>query len=84
MNTRTARRIRAGLMRAGFVDCFRGFPTHPQLRALHRGKLTRIGQRAFDRAQARTERRALDVFIEELRVSIEFAGIVNRNFQEMA
>lgn len=80
MKTRLARRIRSGLDAAAYAEMFRGHFTHQAAIDHHRKKLTSPAALiAFDRAVERVDDRA---FKEQLRISIEFASIINRNFQE--
>lgn len=83
MNTATARRIRQGLKAFEYAETFRSYFTFQTAVDHHRRKLTSVAAlMAFDRAKARADVRAMIAAAEELRISVEFARIINHNFQE--
>lgn len=83
MKARKARRIRAGLVAASWVELFRHYPTFEKVTKAHRNRLASVAALlAFDAAIEAGNRRQQAALEDELWVKVEFAHIINRNFQE--
>lgn len=83
MEAWAAGRIRSGFASYSVVRLYLGLSAYGEVRRVHRGRLvSSLERRAFDRAEVRAVAVFEAALADELRISVEFVRIINRNFQE--